>query len=188
VSGRCFFEEVIRENIDLGRPEQVQLIFSRKLKKSTVADGRCRTRIITEGVIPLRAWPEPYDRRMEALLPNRAIPQDLSRSTRSRRLEPDTLSKDQRSTSGDRPDSPAINHLTPLYLFDSFQSSTVTRTISSVASANGGENLAFFAHSGGGGDLIYGCARHHCTNPRRISSTHSSSEIELQSASCSGLI
>ena len=33
-SGRCFFEEVIRENIDLGRPEQVQLIFSRKLKKA----------------------------------------------------------------------------------------------------------------------------------------------------------
>jgi hypothetical protein len=36
----------------LGRPEQVQLIFRRKLKKATVADGRCRTRIITEGVIP----------------------------------------------------------------------------------------------------------------------------------------
>lgn len=52
VSGRCFFEEVIRENIDLGRPEQVQLIFSRKLNRSTVADGRCRTRIINEGVIP----------------------------------------------------------------------------------------------------------------------------------------
>ena len=52
VSGRCFFEEIIRENIDLGRPEQVQLIFSRKMNKSTVADGRCRTRIITEGVIP----------------------------------------------------------------------------------------------------------------------------------------
>jgi hypothetical protein len=52
VSGRCFFEEVIRENIDLGRPEQVQLIFSRKLKKSTVADGRCRTRMINQGVIP----------------------------------------------------------------------------------------------------------------------------------------
>ena len=52
VSGRCFFEEIIRENIDLGRPEQVQLIFSRKMKKSTVADGRCRTRIINEGVIP----------------------------------------------------------------------------------------------------------------------------------------
>ena len=51
-SGRCFFEEVIRENIDLGRPEQVQLIFGPKLKKATVADGRCRTRIITEGVVP----------------------------------------------------------------------------------------------------------------------------------------
>ena len=52
VHGRCFFEEVIRENIDLGRPEQVQLIFGRKLQKRTVASGRCRTRIITEGVLP----------------------------------------------------------------------------------------------------------------------------------------
>ena len=52
VNGRCFFEEVIRENIDLGRPEQVQLIFGRKLRRSTVASGRCRTRIITEGVTP----------------------------------------------------------------------------------------------------------------------------------------
>lgn len=52
MSGRCFFEEIIRENIDLGRPEQVQLIFSRKMNKSTVANGRCRTRIISEGVIP----------------------------------------------------------------------------------------------------------------------------------------
>jgi hypothetical protein len=51
-SGRCFFEEVIRENLDLGRPEQVQLIFGRKLQRKTVARGRCRTRIITEGVTP----------------------------------------------------------------------------------------------------------------------------------------
>jgi hypothetical protein len=50
--GRAFFEEVIRENIDLGRPEQVQLIFGRKLQRRTVARGRCRTRIITEGVAP----------------------------------------------------------------------------------------------------------------------------------------
>lgn len=50
--GREFFEEVIRENIDLGRPETVQLIFARKLRKATVAGGRCRTRIVTEGVIP----------------------------------------------------------------------------------------------------------------------------------------
>jgi len=32
VSGRSFFEEVIRENIDLGRPEQVQLIFPSQTK------------------------------------------------------------------------------------------------------------------------------------------------------------
>jgi hypothetical protein len=50
--GRCFFEELIRENIDLGRPEQVQLIFERKMQRKTATDGRCRTRIITEGVIP----------------------------------------------------------------------------------------------------------------------------------------
>jgi len=35
VHGRCFFEEVIRENIDLGRPEQVQLIFDRKMQRKT---------------------------------------------------------------------------------------------------------------------------------------------------------
>jgi hypothetical protein len=52
VQGRCFFEEVIRENIDLGRPEQVQLIFGRKMQRKTATDGRCRTRIITEGVTP----------------------------------------------------------------------------------------------------------------------------------------
>jgi len=52
VHGRCFFEEVIRENIDWGRPEQVQLIFGRKMQRKTATDGRCRTRIITEGVVP----------------------------------------------------------------------------------------------------------------------------------------
>ena len=52
VYGREFFEQVIRENIDLGRPEKVQLIFARKMQKATATDGRCRTRIVTEGVIP----------------------------------------------------------------------------------------------------------------------------------------
>lgn len=50
--GRSFFEELIRENIDLGRPEQVQLIFARKMQRKTATDGRCRTRIITAGVVP----------------------------------------------------------------------------------------------------------------------------------------
>jgi hypothetical protein len=50
VSGRVFFEEVIRENLDIGRPSQVQLIFERRVNKTT--PGRFRTRVITEGVIP----------------------------------------------------------------------------------------------------------------------------------------
>ena len=52
LNGRRFFEEVIRENIDLGRPEQVQLIFARRVPRKSATDGRFRTRIITEGVVP----------------------------------------------------------------------------------------------------------------------------------------
>lgn len=50
VTGRVFFEEVIRENLDVGRPDQVQLIFNRRVTRKT--PGRLRTRVITEGVIP----------------------------------------------------------------------------------------------------------------------------------------
>lgn len=50
LTGRVFFEEVIRENLDLGRPDQVQLIFDRRVTRRT--PGRFRTRVITEGVIP----------------------------------------------------------------------------------------------------------------------------------------
>jgi hypothetical protein len=50
VSGRIFFEEVIRENLDLGRPEQVQLIFEKRIVRKT--PGRLQTRVITHGVIP----------------------------------------------------------------------------------------------------------------------------------------
>lgn len=50
VSGRIFFEDVIRENLDIGRPKQVQLIFDRGVTKAT--PGSFRTRVITDGVIP----------------------------------------------------------------------------------------------------------------------------------------
>ncbi len=50
VHGRLFFEQVIRENIDLGRPEQVQLIFNRKITRRT--PGRFRTRVVTQDVTP----------------------------------------------------------------------------------------------------------------------------------------
>jgi hypothetical protein len=49
-TGRLFFEEVIRENLDIGRPDQVQLLFPRRITKRT--PGRFRTRVLTEGVIP----------------------------------------------------------------------------------------------------------------------------------------
>ncbi|EAR20383.1 hypothetical protein [Nitrococcus mobilis] len=32
-AGRVFFEQVIRENIDLGCPDQVQLIFDRRITR-----------------------------------------------------------------------------------------------------------------------------------------------------------
>jgi len=50
VTGRVFFEEVIRENLDIGRPSQVQLIFDRRVNRRT--PGKFRTRVITDGVIP----------------------------------------------------------------------------------------------------------------------------------------
>jgi len=49
-TGRIFFEEVIRENLDLGRPDQVQLIFNRRVTRRT--PGRFRTRVLTNGVTP----------------------------------------------------------------------------------------------------------------------------------------
>jgi hypothetical protein len=50
VQGRVFFEQIIRDNIDIGRPDQVQLIFDRRITKRT--PGRFRTRVLTDGVIP----------------------------------------------------------------------------------------------------------------------------------------
>ncbi len=49
-TGRVFFEEVIRENLDLGRPDEVALIFNRRVTRTT--PGRFRTRVITAGVVP----------------------------------------------------------------------------------------------------------------------------------------
>jgi hypothetical protein len=50
VSGRVLFEEVMRENLDIGRPSPGQLIFDRRVSRRT--PGRFRTRVITEGVVP----------------------------------------------------------------------------------------------------------------------------------------
>ena len=54
VTGRIFFEQVIRDNLDIGRPDQVGLIFARRIirKGPRATPGRFRTRVITEGVVP----------------------------------------------------------------------------------------------------------------------------------------
>lgn len=48
--GREFFEQVIRENLDLGRPDRVQLIFGRRVQRNT--PSRFVTRVIQAGVQP----------------------------------------------------------------------------------------------------------------------------------------
>ena len=50
VTGRHFFEQVIRDNLDIGRPDRVQLIFDRRVIRTT--PGTFRTRVITQGVVP----------------------------------------------------------------------------------------------------------------------------------------
>ncbi|MFR9804472.1 hypothetical protein ACL02T_19625 [Pseudonocardia sp. RS010] len=54
ICGRVFFEQVIRDNLDAGRPDQVSLIFNRKLMRRgpRPTPGRFRTRVLTEGVTP----------------------------------------------------------------------------------------------------------------------------------------
>ena len=48
--GRVFFEETIRENLDLGRPDRAQLIFDRRITRRTPT--RSRLRVVTNGVVP----------------------------------------------------------------------------------------------------------------------------------------
>lgn len=48
--GRAFFEQAIRDHLDLGRPDQVSLLFDRRVTKRT--PGIFRTRVITDGVNP----------------------------------------------------------------------------------------------------------------------------------------
>src|SRR4051812_6025950 len=54
VSGRVFFEQVIRDNLDIGRPDQVSLIFDKRIHRHgpRATPGMFRTRILTEGVTP----------------------------------------------------------------------------------------------------------------------------------------
>jgi hypothetical protein len=53
-SGRVFFEQLIRDNLDLGRPDKASLIFDRqvRLRGRRPTPSRWRTRVLTPEVIP----------------------------------------------------------------------------------------------------------------------------------------
>ena len=50
-AGRAWFEQTISDQLDLGRPDKVQIIFDRKLTSRT--PGRFQTKVITKGVEPV---------------------------------------------------------------------------------------------------------------------------------------
>ena len=53
VQGRHFFEALIRENLDLGRPDRVGLLFPFRIRRTTPPPTfGYRTRVITDGVQP----------------------------------------------------------------------------------------------------------------------------------------
>jgi hypothetical protein len=53
VQGRLFFEAVIRENLDLGRPDRIRLLFPIRITRATPPPPvGYRTRVITDGVHP----------------------------------------------------------------------------------------------------------------------------------------
>src|SRR5271165_7012511 len=54
VTARIFFDELIRDNLDLARPDRVSLIFGRRIVRrgKRATPGRFRTRVITDGVTP----------------------------------------------------------------------------------------------------------------------------------------
>ena len=54
VAGRIFFEQVLRDNPGIGLPDQISLVFGRRIitKGRRATPGKFRTRVITDGVTP----------------------------------------------------------------------------------------------------------------------------------------
>jgi hypothetical protein len=50
-AGRAWFEQTIRDQLDLGRPDKVQIVFDRTITSRT--PGRFQTKVITTGVQPV---------------------------------------------------------------------------------------------------------------------------------------
>jgi hypothetical protein len=52
VQGRQFFEQVIRNNLDLGRPDRIRLLFPQLNRRTPAPPYGYRTRVVTHGVHP----------------------------------------------------------------------------------------------------------------------------------------
>ena len=54
VTGRIFLEQMIRDNLDLGRPDKISLIFGRRIHngRKRPTPSEFRTRIVTDNVTP----------------------------------------------------------------------------------------------------------------------------------------
>jgi hypothetical protein len=50
-AGRAWFERTIADQLDLGHPDRVQIVFGRKVTRTT--PGRFQTKVITTGVAPV---------------------------------------------------------------------------------------------------------------------------------------
>jgi hypothetical protein len=70
-AGRMWFESVIRDHLDVGRPDQVALIFDRRVTKKT--PGTFRTRVITKGVEPILSITYKSSRLKQYFKENRAL-------------------------------------------------------------------------------------------------------------------
>jgi hypothetical protein len=69
--GRQFFEEVMRENLDLGRPDRIQLLFGHQVRRTTPSSFR--TRVVNRGVIPKLSVDYKHSRLKQYLKLGRAL-------------------------------------------------------------------------------------------------------------------
>lgn len=71
LAARAFFDAVIAENVGLGRPSEVSLVFDRRVQRNT--PGQFRTRVVTEGVEPTLSITYKSSRVKQYLKQGRAI-------------------------------------------------------------------------------------------------------------------
>ena len=102
VTGRVFFEHVIRDNLDIGRADQIGLIFNRRIhhgrKRST--PSRFRTRVITDGVTP--SLHAEYKHTREAVPQGRTSTSNRDHHQQPRRLPPSERSGESVRAAEDR--------------------------------------------------------------------------------------